>query len=85
MPADTGPISLHLAIAEALRNRPSAPETTPRSSHRGWVRWVLFALPPFVVMAGGYWCVTGGQMMSTDDAYVEADKVGILIGCCHVN
>ena len=28
-------------------------------------------------MAGAYWYVTGGQLMPTDDAYVEADKVGI--------
>jgi membrane fusion protein (multidrug efflux system) len=26
---------------------------------------------------GAYWYVTGGQVMSTDDAYVRADKVGI--------
>jgi membrane fusion protein (multidrug efflux system) len=29
------------------------------------------------MIAGAYWYVTGGQVMSTDDAYVEADKVGI--------
>jgi multidrug resistance efflux pump len=28
-------------------------------------------------IVGGYWYVTGGQVMSTDDAYVEADKVGV--------
>jgi membrane fusion protein (multidrug efflux system) len=37
----------------------------------------LFALLPLVLIAGGYWYVTSGQVMSTDDAYVEADKVGI--------
>jgi len=41
------------------------------------VRWALFALLPLAVIAGGYWYVTGGQVISTDDAYVEADKVGI--------
>src|SRR4051812_3788395 len=40
-------------------------------------RWVLFALLPLALIAGGYWYVTGGSGMSTDDAYVEADKVGI--------
>ncbi len=29
------------------------------------------------MIAGAYWYVTGGQVMSTDDAYIEADKVGI--------
>jgi membrane fusion protein (multidrug efflux system) len=41
------------------------------------VRWALFALLPLALIAGGYWYVTGGQVMSTDDAYVEADTVGI--------
>jgi membrane fusion protein (multidrug efflux system) len=37
----------------------------------------LFALLPLALIAGGYWYVTGGRVMSTDNAYVEADKVGI--------
>jgi membrane fusion protein (multidrug efflux system) len=37
----------------------------------------MFALLPLALLAGAYWYVTGGQVMSTDDAYVEADKVGI--------
>jgi membrane fusion protein (multidrug efflux system) len=41
------------------------------------VRWALFALLPVAAVAGAYWYVTGGQIMSTDDAYVQADKVGI--------
>src|SRR3984957_2059041 len=56
---------------------PTAAETAPPSSRRRLVRWALFALLPFVLIAGGYWYVTGGQVMSTDDAYVEADKVGV--------
>jgi membrane fusion protein, multidrug efflux system len=30
-----------------------------------------------VLAAGAYWYVTGGQIMSTEDAYVNAEKVGI--------
>jgi membrane fusion protein (multidrug efflux system) len=37
----------------------------------------LFALLPLALVAGCYWYVTGGRVMSTDDANVEADKVGI--------
>jgi membrane fusion protein (multidrug efflux system) len=55
----------------------SAPEKAPRSPRRRWVRGALFALLPLVLIAGAYWYITGGQVMSTDDAYVEADKVGI--------
>ena len=53
---------------------PSALAERPRSSHRSWLRWALFLLLPIALIAGGYWYVTGGQVMSTDDAYVEADK-----------
>ncbi|HVH79485.1 MAG TPA: HlyD family secretion protein [Stellaceae bacterium] len=48
-----------------------------RSRGRQLVRGVLLALLPLALLAGGYWYVTGGQVMSTDDAYVEADKVGV--------
>jgi membrane fusion protein (multidrug efflux system) len=57
--------------------RSSEPEKPPQSPRRRWLRWVLFALLPLVLTAGGYWYVTGGRVMSTDNAYVEADKVGI--------
>jgi membrane fusion protein, multidrug efflux system len=57
--------------------RSSQPEKAPRTPRRRWVRWALFALLPLALIAGGYWYVTGGRVMSTDNAYVEADKVGI--------
>src|SRR5882672_10967509 len=44
---------------------------------RRWLRRALFALLPLALIGGGYWYVTGGRVMSTDNAYVEADKVGI--------
>ncbi len=40
-------------------------------------RRALILLLPLALIGGLYWYVTGGQVMSTDDAYVEADKVGI--------
>jgi membrane fusion protein (multidrug efflux system) len=57
--------------------RSSEPKKPPQSSRRRWPRWALFALLPLALIAGGYWYVTGGRVMSTDNAYVEADKVGI--------
>jgi membrane fusion protein (multidrug efflux system) len=56
---------------------PTAFEKASRAPRRQWVRWALFALLPPALVAGAYWYVSGGQVMSTDNAYVEADKVGI--------
>jgi membrane fusion protein (multidrug efflux system) len=56
---------------------PPAPGRASRLPRRRLVRWTLFALLPLALIAGAYWYVTGGRVMSTDDAYVEADKVGV--------
>ena len=48
-----------------------------RSPRRPWIRWVLFGMLPLILIAGSAWYLAGGQVMSTDDAYVEADTVGI--------
>jgi membrane fusion protein, multidrug efflux system len=55
----------------------SEPQKAPRSPRRPWLRSALFALLPLALLAGAYWYVTGGRVMSTDNAYVEADKVGV--------
>ncbi len=47
------------------------------SLRRPWVRRMLFLLLPLALMAGSAWYVLGGRVMYTDDAYVNADKVGI--------
>ncbi len=65
-----------LARSDKPARRRSAPEKAPRSRRRQ-LRRVLFLLLPLALIAGGYWYVTGGSVMSTDNAYVEADKVGI--------
>jgi membrane fusion protein (multidrug efflux system) len=91
MPDDGLTVALREDSAEApaiprdrARERPRRPvegSPTPKqpagSRGRWWVRRALFLLLPLMLLAGGYWYVTGGQTMSTDDAYVEADKVGV--------
>ena len=56
-------------------SRPSAQRASP--SRRRWLRPVLFGLVPFALVGGAAWYVLGGSVMSTDDAYVDAQKVGI--------
>jgi membrane fusion protein (multidrug efflux system) len=47
------------------------------SDRKQRIRGIMFALLPIAAAIGAYWYVTGGQVMSTDDAYVDADKVGV--------
>jgi membrane fusion protein, multidrug efflux system len=62
---------------------PSAPSYVPSPkakesrSRRSWIRFGLFALLPLALIVGCYWYVTGGRIMSTDNAYVNAETVGI--------
>jgi membrane fusion protein (multidrug efflux system) len=62
---------------QPLPETPLAPGKAPRSARRRLVRWACFALLPLALIGGAYEYVTGGQVMSTDDAYVGAETVGI--------
>ena len=62
---------------ESPKPREAAGEANKRWSRRTWIRWGLFGLLPLALIVGAYWYVTGGEIMSTDDAYVDAEKVGI--------
>jgi membrane fusion protein (multidrug efflux system) len=52
-------------------------DTNIHRRRRSLIRPMLFALLPVALVAGGYYYVTGGQIMSTDNAYIQADKVGV--------
>jgi membrane fusion protein, multidrug efflux system len=81
----TAPAAAETVALRPDKVRPSEPaEPVPvlvmasrRPKRQRWARWVMFAALPLVLVCGAYWYVTGGQVVSTDDAYVEADKVGI--------
>jgi membrane fusion protein (multidrug efflux system) len=67
-----------VAPAEArAKERSAAADNVRKLRRRQRVRGGLFALLPIVLVLGGYFYVTGGQVMSTDDAYVQAERVGI--------
>lgn len=76
------------AVAEAPSSNPApapaaagaaAPAAAPEKprKRRSPTRPILFALLPVALVVGGYYYVTGGQIMSTDNAYVQADMVGV--------
>ncbi|HEX4157680.1 MAG TPA: HlyD family secretion protein [Rhizomicrobium sp.] len=56
---------------------PSGNEAASESKRRGWLRPALFALVPIALLGGLYVYATGGRYMWTDDAYVNAQEVGI--------
>jgi len=73
----TLPLSPPAPADKRTQKESTGSEEVRRLRRRDRIRWGLFALLPLVLIIAGYWYVTGGQIMSTDDAYLEADKVGI--------
>src|SRR5580700_3478265 len=73
----TLPLSPAAPADKGTQKESPGSEEARRLRRRDRIRWGMFALLPLVLIVGAYWYVTGGQIMSTDDAYVEADKVGI--------
>ncbi|MBO0758177.1 MAG: HlyD family secretion protein, partial [Bradyrhizobiaceae bacterium] len=53
------------------------PGETRSASKRSLRRPLLFALLPAALLVAGYIYVTGGTVMSTDNAYVQSDIVGV--------
>src|SRR6202790_4796305 len=60
--------------AEPSHAPAAASSVTPKKSLR---RPLMFALLPVALVIGGYFYVTGGTVMSTDNAYVQAHIVGL--------
>ena len=54
---------------------PRRPAIASQFDRRRWTRWGLFGLLPLALIVGSYWYVIGGRIMSTDDAYVDAEQV----------
>jgi membrane fusion protein (multidrug efflux system) len=70
------PGSRDAEVKDAVEPPPNRAETVdaPKKSR---LRPLMFALLPLGLTIGAYWYVTGGNVVSMDDAYVEADKVGV--------
>jgi membrane fusion protein, multidrug efflux system len=63
--------------AEGHTEQSAVTQQKSQSERQRRIRLALFALLPVAFLIGGYWYITGGQIVSIDDAYVEADKVGV--------
>ncbi len=63
--------------APKLPGQPLPPVRPFAARRRRTLRPLLFALLPVALIAGAYEYVTGGQVMATDNAYVQAQTVGV--------
>src|ERR1044072_2430967 len=70
-----------VAEAPPSNSAPAAAVAAPGGNKvrrpRSLTRPILFALLPVALVVGGYYYVNGGQVMSTDNAYLQADMVGL--------
>jgi membrane fusion protein (multidrug efflux system) len=83
---EVSPAETPASRREALQERPSFPDAAPaaanpaaapRSPRQQRMRGALFLLLPIVLIGAVFWYIYGGRVTSTDDAYVNAEKVGI--------
>ncbi len=89
MPADGGDIDLRSrsrtdatevesnSIEQRAEASRRAAEQRGRERRRRHIRWALYLLLPVVLIVLGYFYVTGGAYMTSNDAYVQADTVGV--------
>ena len=69
----------HVRAEAPVRADVKAPEARPGPAKpkRRLLRPLLFAALPVALVVGGYEYVVGGQIMSTDNAYVGAQSLGV--------
>ncbi|NUS19545.1 MAG: HlyD family secretion protein [Mesorhizobium sp.] len=76
------PVAPEPATLEAPSAKPRPASVTvappaPAKPRRSLTRPILFALLPVALVAGGYYYVVGGQVMTTDNAYIQAQSLGV--------
>ncbi len=54
---------------------PSAPQPKPRRNIRRYL--IMAAVPVLLILIGGYFWLSGGRYVSTDNAYVQQDRVTV--------
>jgi membrane fusion protein, multidrug efflux system len=71
------PASREAEVKDAVEPAPNPGPDNVDAAKKSPLRPLMFALLPLVLIIGAYWYITGGNVVSMDDAYVEADKVGV--------
>jgi membrane fusion protein, multidrug efflux system len=64
-------------VKDTVEPSPNPGPDTVHAPKKPLLRRLMFVLLPLALIIGAYWYITGGQVISMDDAYVEADKVGV--------
>ncbi|HEU4969091.1 HlyD family secretion protein [Sphingomonas sp.] len=76
--ADRPIIAEREIAAPADVQAPAPPEAQAQKPKRGWLRIVaLLSVPLIIVGVGTYFWLTSGRFVSTDNAYVQQDKVSV--------
>ena len=61
-----------------IQDVPPVSIETPEKPRRKWLRTILMlSLPLLLIAVGGYFWLTGGRYIATDNAYVQQDMVSI--------
>lgn len=63
--------------ADPLPPATAAAATEPKDAPKWRTRLLMFGLPAILIAAGGYYWLTSGGSVSTDNAYVQMDKVSV--------
>ncbi len=75
-PAEGRPAVPPPPVMKAEPPVPPKPEEPPKKNNR--TRYILMAsVPVLLVLIGGYFYLTGGRYASTDNAYVQQDRVTV--------
>ncbi len=66
-----------VAPASEAGSRPAAIDGPEKPNRRWGVRGLMLAVPVVLLAVGAYYWLSGGRYVSTDNAYVQQDKVAI--------
>ena len=56
---------------------PTAAAPAPKDAPKWRTRLLMFGLPALLIAGGAGWWLTSGGSVSTDNAYVQMDKVSV--------